>query len=242
MAEPALAERRARAATAAPEHFEETKMNDRHDQLDDPKALLTTGDGEREGAGAKGDLEGGTTGAASMTGGDKDRPAIGMGGANDASPGGRESPAGEALGPIGTSSHTPGPMGESGGGASLGPASNGSFASGTYNERGDVTGPDSPAGPDAAGQRPGEGQGDDLANRLGGGDNARTGLTGAGAASGDMGADRSERSDASALNAAGAGGPSAGDVGGMGGVRGHTGGSSRPPGGVSPIQPSRDEA
>lgn len=39
----------------------------------------------------------------------------------------------------------------------------------------------------------------------------------------------------------GGGGPSAGDVGGMGGVRGHTGASSRPPGGVSPVQPDRDE-
>jgi hypothetical protein len=126
------------------------------------------------------------------------------------------------------------PAGESGGGQSNGPGANGSFGSGTYNERGDVTGPDSPAG--EAAKLGGEAQGDDLANRLGGGDDTRSGLSGAGAATGDMDADRSEPSGVSAQDAAGAGGPSAGDVGGMGGVRGHTAGSGRPPGGVSPIQ------
>jgi hypothetical protein len=155
----------------------------------------------------------------------------------EAAPGGRTSPAGEELGPIGMESAGGSPTGESGSGAPSGPAAEGSFASGTYNERGNVTGPDSPAGSDASlASAEGEGQGDDLANRIGGGDNARTGLSGAGAATGDMGADRSERSNASAQDASGAGGPSAGDVGGMGGVRGHTAASSRPPGGESPLQ------
>lgn len=216
-------------------------MNQQQDQLDDPKAVLTTGDGENEGAGAKDDLEGGTTGAASMTGGDRSSGTIaGDGARSDAAPGGRTSPAGEELGPIGTDSYGGSPAGESGGGGSIGPASNGSFASGTYNERGNVTGPDSPSGPDFSGDAAGEGQGDDLANRLGGGDGTRTGLSGAGAASGDMRADRSERSDRSPQEAAGTGAPSAGDVGGMGGVRGHTGASSRPPGGVSPLKAEQD--
>jgi hypothetical protein len=214
-------------------------MNNGQDQLDDPKAVLTTGSGEDSGAGAKDDLEGGTTGAASMTGGDRSGSAI-SGGRSDAAPGGRTSPAGEELGPIGNSSFGGSPVGEAGGGQESGPASNGSFGSGTYNERGNVTGPDSPAGSEFKGNAGGQGQGDDLANRLGGGDNARTGLAGAGAATGDMRADRSERTEASAQDAAGAGGPSAGDVGGMGGVRGHTGASSRPPGGVSPLQSDSD--
>ena len=153
----------------------------------------------------------------------------------EAAPGGRTSPAGEELGPIGMESAGGSPTGESGGGAPSGPAANGSMGSGIYNERGNVTGADSPAGSDAS-LETGEGQGDDLANRLGGGESTGTGMTGAGAATGDMNADRSERTAASAQGAAGAGGPSAGDVGGMGGVRGHTAGSSRPPGGESPLQ------
>ena len=216
-------------------------MNQQQDQLDDPKAVLTTGDGEDSGGGAKDDLEGGATGATSMTGGDRSGGAVaGDGARSDAAPGGRTSPAGEELGPIGTQSVGGSPTGESGGGGSIGPASNGSFGSGTYNERGNVTGPDSPAGAEYSGDAAGQGQGDDLANRLGGGDGTHTGLTGAGAASGDMRADRSEPTDASAQDAAGAGGPSAGDVGGMGGVRGHTGASSRPPGGMSPVQVDED--
>jgi hypothetical protein len=216
-------------------------MTQQQDQLDDPKAVLTTGDGGDMGAGTKDDLEGGTTGATSMTGGDRSSGTIaGEGGRSDAAPGGRTSPAGEELGPIGTSSYSGSPTGPSGGGTSAGPASNGSFGSGTYNERGNVTGPDSPSGADFKGDAGGQGQGDDLANRLGGGDGTRTGLTGAGATSGDMRADRSEATGASAQNAAGAGGPSAGDVGGMGGVRGHTGASSRPPGGMSPVQADQE--
>jgi hypothetical protein len=158
-------------------------------------------------------------------------------GRREAAPGGKVSPAGEELGPIGMESASGSPTGESGGGAERGPAAEGSMGSGTYNERGKVTGPDSPAGSDASLQvDEGEGQGDDLANRLGGDEGTGTGMTGAGSATGDMNADRSERTAASAQNAAGAGGPSAGDVGGMGGVRGHTAASSRPPGGESPLQ------
>jgi hypothetical protein len=132
-------------------------------------------------------------------------------------------------------------MGESGGSQPSGSGANGSLGSGTYNERGNVTGPDSPAG-EGSGQVPeGAGQGDDLANRLGGGSGRGTGLSGAGAATGDLDADRSERTDASATGATGAGGPSAGDPGGMGGagVSGGTG-TGRPPGGVSPLANSRE--
>lgn len=93
---------------------------------------------------------------------------------------------------------------------------------------------------DSGGKAQAERQGDDVANRLGGSDGTGAGLTGAGSASGDMRAGRSEPSDASTQEAAGAGAPSAGDVGGMGGVRGHTGASSRPPGGMSPVQADRD--
>ncbi len=228
---------------------------------EDANAILTTGAGENGGAGrgadgrgategggttrggVKDDLEGGTTGATSMTGGDRDEPATGMSGSRpdsearaQAAPGGKSSPAGEDMAPIGQESFGGSPAGESGDGESIGPASNGSFGSGTYNTRGNLTGPDSPAGADVKPDARGEGQGDDLANRLGGGEGTGTGLTGAAAATGDMNADRSEDTGASAQNAAGAGGPSAGDVGGMGGVRGHTGGSGRPPGGMSPLQ------
>jgi len=122
-------------------------------------------------------------------------------------------------------------MGEGGGGESAGPGGNGSLASGTYNERGDLTGPDSPAGPEGAREPAGEGQGDDLANRLGGGDASRAGLTGGGAATGAMDADRSE-----GTATADAGAVSAGDVGGMGGAGRDTAGSTRPNGGVSPVQ------
>ncbi|HEX8214382.1 MAG TPA: hypothetical protein VF582_02805 [Allosphingosinicella sp.] len=117
-----------------------------------------------------------------------------------------------------------------------GPASNGSFASGTYNERGNLTGPDSPAGDRAASDSGGQGQGDDLADRLGGGEGGGAGTSGAGAATGDMDADASE---ASGAQASGTGGTDAGSPGGMGGVRsqsGASGGSGRPPGGVSPME------
>jgi hypothetical protein len=193
--------------------------------------------GSRDGApitgGIKDDLEGGTTGAASMTGGDSsaaspDQP----GGSSAASAAGRDSPAGGDKGPIGMASAGGSPVGEAGGGAPTGPGGQGSLGSANYNERGNVTGPDSPAGSNAAIGLPREGQGEDLANRLGGGDNPRTGLTGAGSVSGDMSADRSE-----ATGEAGAGAPDAGSPGGMGGVHAQGGtGTGRPPGGVSPLQ------
>jgi len=164
------------------------------------------------------------------------RDGSGEGSRNEAAPGGRTSPAGEELGPIGGSSYTPGPMGESGGGQPLGAGANGSFASGTYNERGNVTGPDSPAGQSVGDAPAGESQGDDLANRLGGGENSRAGLTGGGAATGSMDAHRSEPAGASGLGAAGEGAPSAGEVGTMGGAGHDTAGSGRPNGGVGPLQ------
>lgn len=116
-------------------------------------------------------------------------------------------------------------------------AANGSLASATFNDRGNVTGPDSPAGDELAQGPQGEGQGDDLANRLGGGEAESGALFGDRAASGDMRAGRSEPADAGDPSI----GPSAGDVGGMGGVHGHTAGTGRPPGGMSPVQPDRDD-
>lgn len=148
--------------------------------------------------------------------------------------GGREhGAAGDDMAAVGMESATPGPMGAPGGASGNGPAANGSLGSGTYNDRGDVTGPDSPAGANA-GASGGEGQGDDLANRLGGDSNRGTGMSGAGAVTGNMGAASSEASGARDRDAAGT--PSAGDPGGMGGVRAQGGtGTGRPPGGVSPL-------
>lgn len=188
--------------------------------------------------GVKDDLEGGTTGATSMTGGDRDQGSAGGSGArSDASPAGRTSPAGDDMRPLDMGSVGGSPVGESGGGAATGLGGQGSFASGTYNERGNVTGPDSLAGEAADRVAAGNDQGDDLANRMGSGENARTGLTGAGAATGAMNADRSEGTGAFAQDAAGAGGTDAGSPGGMGGVRAQGGtGTGRPPGGVSPLQ------
>jgi hypothetical protein len=169
---------------------------------------------------------------------------IGSGSArSDAAPGGKPGgAASEDMRPIGMGSVGGSPTGESGGGVPGGPASNGSFGSGTYNERGNVTGPDSPAGADVELDAGGQGLGDDLANRLGGGEGRGTGMSGAGSASGDLDADRSERSGASPAGAAGAGGPDAGSPGGMGGagVAGGTG-TGRPPGGVSPMQSENGE-
>jgi hypothetical protein len=193
--------------------------------------------------GVSDNLEGGTTGATAMTDGDRAEASSGVpAGDNPARPGGRPGGAASAdMAPIGMESATPGPMGASGGGVEPGPAANGSLASGTYNERGDVTGPDSPAGVGAGTSAQGQGQGDDLADRLGGDAGRGTGLTGAGGATGDLDADRSERSDASAQRAAGPGGASAGDPGGMGGVHARDGtGTGRPPGGVSPVGSSAD--
>ncbi|HEV2079249.1 MAG TPA: hypothetical protein VGR19_05055 [Allosphingosinicella sp.] len=122
-----------------------------------------------------------------------------------------------------------------------GPASNGSLASGTYNDQGNLTGADSPAGGNAPTDSAGEGQGDDLADRLGGGQGGGAGASGAGASTGDMDAGSSEASDAPA---SGTGGPDAGSPGGMGGARsqgGASGGSGRPPGGVSPMQSEEGE-
>lgn len=118
---------------------------------------------------------------------------------------------------------------EGGGGQPTGAAGQGALASGTYNDRGDVTGPDSPARGGAAKPSRGAGQGDDLADRLGGGEGRGTGL-GGGGTTGAMNADRSGGSDTSAA-------PSGGDPGGLGGARAAGGtGTGRPPGGVSPVQ------
>jgi hypothetical protein len=84
-----------------------------------------------------------------------------------------------------------------------------------------------------SGESSGGGQGDDLANRLGGDNPAGTGASGAGAATGDASAGRSGETNQTNV---GAGGPDAGSPGGMGGVRGGFDTGGRPPGGVSPLQ------
>lgn len=189
-------------------------------------AMLKTGNSEDSGAGVDDDQEGGTTGSASMTGGDQrgvrspDAPDFG-GGVHAAGRWG-SNVEGE-MAPLDARSAEPGPMG-AGGGAQGG--GSGSHGTGTYNQAGDLTGPDGPG--DAA---EGEGQGDDLANRLGGGEDARGGMAGAAAVSGDQSAGRSE----------GGGGPAgyvpdAGSPGGMGGVSGR----GKAPGGVSPILKDED--
>ncbi len=218
-------------------------MNEQKDGLHDT-GFERVKDGQRDPritGGPGGDDQRGT-GATSMTDGERGQASTGQpGGDNGARPGGRPGgPARADQAPLEPRTASPGPIGESGGGLASGSGANGSLGSGTYNERGDVTGPDSPAG-QGAGQVPeGAGQGDDLANRLGGDAGRGAGLTGAGAASGSLDADRSERTGASAQSAAGAGGPSAGDPGGMGGAGASGGtGMGRPPGGVSPVGGSR---
>jgi hypothetical protein len=178
------------------------------------------------------------TGATSMTDGERADASTGQpAGDSEARPGGQRGGAASAdQAPLEPRTASPGPMGQGGGGSQSGPGANGSLGSGTYNERGDVTGPDSPAGQGSGSVPEGAGQGDDLANQLGGGSGRGTGLTGAAGATGALDADRSERTDASAPSAAGAGGPSAGDPGGMGGARAQGGtGTGRPPGGMSPL-------
>lgn len=103
----------------------------------------------------------------------------------------------------------------------------------TYNDQGDLNGPDSPAGDDAGRQAPEEGQGDDLVNRLGGGEGKGAGTSGGGSATGDLDAGRSDPT--SAAPAAAGTGDDAGGPGGMGGVRAGSGSGGRPPGGVSPV-------
>jgi len=158
---------------------------------------------------------------------------------SEAAPGGRRDggAASADMEPIGMESASGSPATPASGPS--GPAANGSFGSGTYNGQGRVVGPDSPAGAEAGLDAGGEGQGDDLANRLGGDAARGAGMTGAAAVTGDIEAGRSERDEAPAAGAAGAGGPDAGSPGGMGGARARGGiGAGRPPGGVSPIADS----
>jgi hypothetical protein len=83
----------------------------------------------------------------------------------------------------------------------------------------------------------GAGQGDDLADALGG---RESGSSGAAPESGDMSAGRSEPTGGGSPVAAG-GGADAGSPGGMGGVRGGMPNPDhRPNGGVSPIQSGGD--
>jgi hypothetical protein len=192
---------------------------------DEANAVLTTGSGEDSGAGTKDDQEGGTIGASSMTGGGFEGARSPDASGSEASLAGRSGGAASPeQGEIGMSSARPGPMGAGGGGQGSG---SGSMGTGTYNQAGNVTGPDSPGG-GSAGSASGQGQGDDLANQLGGGEESRSGVTGSAAVSGDMSVGRSEMTSRPA--AAGYT-PDAGAPGGMGGVSG----SGKAPGGVSPI-------
>jgi hypothetical protein len=118
-----------------------------------------------------------------------------------------------------------------GGGGSLGA---------TYDDTGDLNGPDSPAGGDAAARAPQQGQGDDLAGRLGGGEGRGAGASGDPGA-GDLGAGSSEES--AARPAAAGIGEDPGGPGGMGGAGAAGGtGTGRPPGGLSPIGAEEKEA
>jgi len=198
---------------------------------EDGKAALTTGSGEDMGAGVRDDQEGGTTGASSMTGGEtggaRSPDARESSAAADAvRPGGnRGSNADGDMGAIGMSSAEPGPMGKGGGdeAGSFGGGGGGSQDS-SYSGGGNFTGADSPAGENAQLNAGGQGQGDDLADRLGG-EPRGAGMTGGGAVSGDRSPGRSEVD----ANRAGAAGyvPDPGSPGGMGG---------KAPGGVSPVQ------
>jgi hypothetical protein len=214
-------------------------MNEQKDGLHDTGFEQAGGpDREPRITGGPGGRDEDGTGATSMTDGERSQASSGIfGGSNPARPGGlSDGPTGADTQAPGMESATPGPIGPGGGAEGAGTGGQGSLGSGTYNERGDLTGPDSPAGP-GTGQVPeGAGQGDDLANRLGGGSGRGTGLTGAGAATGDMGADRSEATGSATINP-----PSAGDPGGMGGVHAKGGsGTGRPPGGSSPLGTSSD--
>jgi hypothetical protein len=231
---------------------EREKSNDDLKTLDpkDAQAILTTGDGDARGeagpegrpaigGGVKDDMEGGTTGAASMTGGDSRQASTGASddeiarrddpGRDEAAPGGRSSPADGDMAPA-EMPDSGSPSGQGSGAAGAG--GQGSLGAATYNDSGNVTGPDSPAGEAAARDSDGGGQGDDLADRLGGGEGRGTGMSGAGAVTGDMRADRSEADDERPV-AEGIG-DDPGGPGGMGGVRARPAGSGRPPGGNAP--------
>jgi hypothetical protein len=160
---------------------------------------------------------------------------IGREASGEASPGGRRNvgAAGDDLPQNDMRSVGSSPSGEP-----EGSAQEGSSGASTYNDRGRVVGPDSPGG-DISREASG-GQGDDLANRLGGGEGGGAGLN-ANGASGDMSATSADPTDEDDLLRAGSAGPDAGSPGGMGGVRSRPDASGRPPGGVSPVQPSRGQ-
>ena len=118
------------------------------------------------------------------------------------------------------------------------PAPTGGSRGATTNDQGDLTGPDSPAGEQAAQPQAGEGQGDDLADRLGGDAGTGAAIPLGRAGSGDMDDGSSEATGADAP--ASGTGDDAGAPGGMGGVHGRTGNAQdRPPGGSSPV-PAED--
>lgn len=203
-------------------------MDQRKDGLNDtgfeqaggtaPKPRLHGGPESQQGATAANSAIGGSNASVEQTDGD-----------DPARPGGRPGNSASAdMGPAGMESATPGPMGAGGSGERANDRGGAALGASTYNDRGDVTGPDGLVGEAASRQD----QGDDLANRLGGGSGAGAGMAGGGAASGAMSEGRSDGDDTPDPDAAGV--PSGGDPGGMGGVRAQ-GGAGRPAGGVSPL-------
>jgi hypothetical protein len=122
----------------------------------------------------------------------------------------------------------------------------GSISTADTSDFGRVVGPDSPAGGQAELRRQGgDAQGDALANRLGGGEARGIGMSGAGAATGDLSAGSSDEGDVVAEDRAaaladaapakgGSAGPGTGYAGGNDEAELHPVGS-RPPGGDSPV-------
>ena len=159
----------------------------------------------------------------------------GTGDRQEAPGGRRDGAAGNDIAHPGTGTVGGSPTGPSGGDAPAGPGANGSYGTGTYNNQGDLTGPDGQTSNEAV---PGQGQGDDSANRLGGDQGRGTGMAGGGSVTGDLSASSSE-ADEERPSAAGTG-SDPGAPGGMGGVRAAGSGTGRPPGGSSPMSEDRD--
>lgn len=165
---------------------------------------------------------------------EQQRSAILGGDRNEASPGGiRDSSAAGVDLPQTGAETARSPSGEPSGGVQ-----EGSLGAATYNDDGRIVGPDSPAGRQAHLRADGDAQGDELADRLGGGEGRGTGLNGAGSGTGDASAGRS--AGQSEDRAARGIGEDPGGPGGMGGSRTSIRGSSRPPGGESPLGERED--
>jgi hypothetical protein len=125
----------------------EAGMNEQKDGLHDTGFEQAGGpDREPRITGGPGGRDEDGTGATSMTDGERSQASSGIpGGSNPARPGGQsDGPAGADTQAPGMESATPGPIGPGGGAEGAGTGGQGSLGSGTYNERGDLTGADSP--------------------------------------------------------------------------------------------------